>query len=344
MNWEENTPFDLEKLLNELRNLILKADLPQDLRDVLLNDLDLALKCLKKEDILCVLNVLGVIFDKLVAFLLSRPDLCHKIIPILRLINKIQQILLRLPIVGPTGPTGPTGPVGATGATGATGPTGPVGATGATGPTGAVGATGATGPAGATGATGPEGPAGATGATGPVGATGATGPVGATGATGPVGATGATGPVGATGATGPTGPGAPETFAYIYNIGTVEDIPLDGLVPFSNNGLIVGGIAHEPGTPEILINETGIYEITFMVQGDRVNQFALFLNDDLIPGTIYSVGAANIQNTGRVIVSITAPAIISIRNHTSFSPITLETLIGGTQDQVNAAVLIRRIS
>jgi hypothetical protein len=382
LSWDNNSAFDLKELLQELRNLILKADLPKDLREVLLNDLDLALKCLKKDDILCVLNVLGVIFDKLVAFLLSRPDLCAKIIPLLKFINKIQQILLRLPIrvvgaTGATGPTGPTGPVGATGATGATGPTGatgatgPAGATGATGPagaTGAVGATGATGPAGATGATGATGPAGAvgaTGATGPAGATGATGPagavgatgatgpagatgaVGATGATGPAGATGATGPagaVGATGATGPTGPGAPETFAYIYNIGTVEEIPVDGMVPFSNNGLIVGGIAHQPGSTDILISETGVYEITFMVQADRVNQFAVFLDDSLVPGTIYSVGAANIQNTGRVLLSVTAPALITIRNHTSFSPVTLETEIGGTQDQVNAAVLIRRIS
>ncbi|HHT49288.1 MAG TPA: collagen-like protein, partial [Firmicutes bacterium] len=160
----------------------------------------------------------------------------------------------------------------------------------------------------------------------------------ATGATGPAGA------VGATGATGPTGPGAPETFAYIYNIGTVEEIPVDGMVPFSNNGLIVGGIAHQPGSTDILISETGVYEITFMVQADRVNQFAVFLDDSLVPGTIYSVGAANIQNTGRVLLSVTAPALITIRNHTSFSPVTLETEIGGTQDQVNAAVLIRRIS
>ena len=73
LSWDNNSAFDLKELLQELRNLILKADLPKDLREVLLNDLDLALKCLKKDDILCVLNVLGVIFDKLVAFLLSRP-------------------------------------------------------------------------------------------------------------------------------------------------------------------------------------------------------------------------------------------------------------------------------
>lgn len=301
MRGDDQRRFELDELLNELKKRILKADLPHVFKEVLLADAELALKCLEKRDFLCVLNVLGVIFDKLVAFLLKRPDLCEVIIPLLALINKIQQILLRLPlrIVGPTGatgPTGPTGPTGATGATGATGPTGPAGVTGATGPTGAVGATGATGP------------------------------------------------IGATGATGPTGPGAPETFAYIYNTGEVPDIPVDGVVPFSNNGLIVGGIVHPPGSPDIIIEETGVYEITFMVQADRVNQFAIFLDGNLVPGSIYSVGAANIQNTGTVIVEIEAPVLLNIRNFSSFSPVALQTEIGGTRDQVNAALVIRRLS
>ncbi len=312
---------NLRKLLEELAELLEDAKLSRDFRDFIIEDLKLLKRCFKEENILCLINVLGVLFDKLVARLLSCPDLCNVIVPILLLINQIQQILLKFPIsvVGPTGPTGPTGPKGATGATGP------------------AGATGATGPAGATGATGPAGPAGATGATGPAGATGATGPAGATGATGPAGATGATGPI------GPTGPGFPATYAYIYNVDEVS-IPVEADLPFSTNGLIVGGIAHTPGATEIFINETGDYEITFSVQADRVNQFALFLNDVLVPGSIYSIGAANIGNIGSVIISITAPAVLTIRNHTSFNAVTLQTEIGGLQNQVNAAIKIIRLS
>ena len=119
---------------------------------------------------------------------------------------------------------------------------------------------------------------------------------------------------------------------------------MDGVVPFSNNGLIVGGIVHPPGSPDIIIEETGVYEITFMVQADRVNQFAIFLDGNLVPGSIYSVGAANIQNTGTVIVEIEAPVLLNIRNFSSFSPVALQTEIGGTRDQVNAALVIRRLS
>ena len=431
---EPNIP-NLEELLNKIREAIINACFPNDFERTLLEDIELALECLEEEDILCIITVLGVIFDKLVTRLLSCPDLCHVILPIMALINRIQQILLRIPfeIVGPTGPTGATGPRGATGATGATGSvgaTGPRGATGATGPQGIQGVTGATGATGGVGATGPQGATGATGsvgATGPQGTTGAVGPqgiqgvTGATGATGPVGATGprgatgpqgiqgvtgatgpqgiqgiqgatgatggvgatgpqgiqgiqgatgatggvgatgpqgiqgiqgatgatgATGGVGATGATGPsgaTGPGAPATYAYIYNLTEITNLPVEADLPFSNNGLISGGIIHTPGSANIVIEESGTYEIVYSVEADRVNQFALFLNGALIPGSIYGIGAANIHNIGRVIVSVTAPATLTLRNHTSFFPVSLLQPIGGVQVDTNASIRIIRL-
>jgi len=312
---------DLEALLLKIRDGILELKVSGDFRETLLKDINLALECLAEDNILCVLNALGVIVDKLLTELLSCPDLCHQIIPLLTLINQVQQILIRIPIdvVGPTGPTGATGPAGPTGATGPAGPSGP------TGPTGA------TGPAGPTGATGPAGPTGPTGATGPAGPSGPTGP------------TGATGPAGPTGATGPAGAGFPATYAYIYNAVEVLNLAPEENVPFSNNGLIIGNIEHAPGNTDILINESGDYEITFMVMANRVNQFALFLNNELVPGSVYGVGGANIQNTGRVIVSIAAPAVLNVRNHSSFNTVDLEEEVGGTLNQVNASVRIIRL-
>jgi hypothetical protein len=123
----------------------------------------------------------------------------------------------------------------------------------------------------------------------------------------------------------------------------IDNIALEADVPLSTNGLIVGGITHASGSSDIVINTSGTYEITFMVEADRVNQFALFLNDTLIPGTIYGISAANIQNTGRVIVSITAPATLNIRNHTSFQAVSLLANIGGTQADANASIRIIRL-
>jgi len=336
---------DLEALLLKIRDGILELKVSGDFRETLLKDINLALECLAEDNILCVLNALGVIVDKLLTELLSCPDLCHQIIPLLTLINQVQQILIRIPIdvVGPTGPTGATGPAGPTGATGPAGPSGPTGPTGATGPAGPTGATGPAGPTGPTGATGPAGPTGPTGATGPAGPTGPTGATGPAGPSGPTGPTGATGPAGPTGATGPAGAGFPATYAYIYNAVEVLNLAPEENVPFSNNGLIIGNIEHAPGNTDILINESGDYEITFMVMANRVNQFALFLNNELVPGSVYGVGGANIQNTGRVIVSIAAPAVLNVRNHSSFNTVDLEEEVGGTLNQVNASVRIIRL-
>jgi hypothetical protein len=133
-------------------------------------------------------------------------------------------------------------------------------------------------------------------------------------------------------------------YAYIYNTTIVPSIPAETDVPLDTNGLIVGGISHTPGSAEILITSSGVYSIMFTVVADRVNQFALFLNGVLIPGSIYGVGAANVENTGHVIVSITAPATLTIRNHTSFNTVALLQNVDGVQDNVNASIQILRIS
>ena len=263
-------------------------------------------------------------------------------------------------ITGPTGETGPTGPTGPMGATGSTGETGPTGATGAMGETGPTGATGPTGPMGATGITGPTGETGSTGPTGLMGATGSTGetgPTGATGAmgeTGPTGATGPTGPMGATGAIGPTGPigstgatGAAGVgilgYGYVYNL-TAQTIAVEADIPFDSTGLITPDFTHAAGSPIVTITNTGVYAITFSVSGTEPNQFALFRNATLVLGSIYGSGAGTQQNTGQVIVAATAGDVLTVRNHTSAAAVGLASVIGGTQANTNASILIMRVA
>ena len=241
---------------------------------------------------------------------------------------------------GKHGATGATG-VGATGATGATGPsggpTGPTGATGATGTVGNTGATGATGPSG-----GPVGPTGATGATGIAGATGATGPCcsGATGATGPAGATGATGPAGATGTTGTT----VLDFVYVYNLTALSTIAIEADVPFDTNGPITSGFTHAPGDTGINVINSGTYKVHFVVAGVEPNQFAIFVNG--APSayvSVYGSGAGTQPNVGHAILVLSAGDVVTLRNHSSAAAVTLQTLAGGTQTNVNASVIIERL-
>lgn len=140
------------------------------------------------------------------------------------------------------------------------------------------------------------GPIGPTGPTGSTGATGVTG-IGVTGATGPTGPTGATGEDGraATITIGSVITGEPGTPVEVTNSGTDTDAVFDFVIPrgepgggggtldvlatvdpatqspgagtpliFSNNPLVSGtSITHQAGSPDVNINQPGIYQATF---------------------------------------------------------------------------------
>jgi len=184
---------------------------------------------------------------------------------------------------------------------------------------------------------GPTGITGPTGPTGPTGATGVTGPVGATGATSPIG------PTGATGATGATGTNVLSEYAYIYNL-SAQVIAIEADIPFSDNGIIVGTITHAPGTSTIQIGSAGDYSVWFYANGVEPNQFTLFQNGAPVEGSVYGSGAGTQGNNGMVIIRAAAGDILTVRNHSSASAITLQTLAGGTQINSNASILIQKLS
>jgi len=96
------------------------------------------------------------------------------------------------------------------------------------------------------------------------------------------------GPIGQTGATGPAGPagGGLFQYAFIYNL-LAQGVPIGAAVTFDTNGPITPGITHAQGSANINIESPGIYKVTFSVSGTEPNQFALFRNGALVPGTIY---------------------------------------------------------
>jgi hypothetical protein len=221
---------------------------------------------------------------------------------------------------------------------------GPRGATGPQGPRGLKGSTGATGPAGPAGpAGGPAGPAGAPGPQGAQGTTGAAGPAGPTGATGATGATGGPGPVGPVGATGATGSNGLAEYAYVYNL-NAEVVPIEADITFSTNGVLTAGITHAPGTAGIQIVNAGTYKIAFSVSGVEPSQMAVFENGGFVAGTVYGSGAGTQQNNGQAIIVIAAGDVLTIRNHSSAAAVTLQTLAGGTQTNVNASVTIEKLA
>lgn len=235
------------------------------------------------------------------------------------------------------------GVAGDTGATGAQGATGSQGVAGDRGATGSQGATGSAGPAGPQG---PQGVPGATGATGAQGATGSQGVPGDTGATGSQGATGsvgATGPSGPAGATGPAGTNGLAEYGYVFNR-TAQTIERGADIPFDSNGPLSPGIIHAPGDARIEFVNAGLYEVTFSVSGTEPNQFALFLNGAAVDGTVYGSGAGTQQNTGQAIIKVGAGDVLTVTNYLSDAAVGLASPIGGTQEAVNASVVIEKLA
>lgn len=132
-------------------------------------------------------------------------------------------------------------------------------------------------------------------------------------------------------------------YGYIYNL-TPQTVPIEADVLFDSNGLMTPGIVHTLGTSQIMINVPGDYEVTFSVSGTEPNQFALFLNGSLVPGTVYGSGAGTQQNNGQAIIAIVANDVLTLRNHSSAAAVGLASVIGGTQANVNASIVIKMLN
>lgn len=131
--------------------------------------------------------------------------------------------------------------------------------------------------------------------------------------------------------------------AFIYNV-SPQTVPVESDVIFDTNGILSPGITHALGTSQIAVTNPGNYEVTFSVSGVEPNQFALFLNGASVTGTVYGSGAGTQQNQGQAIIALTANDILTLRNRSSAAAVTLQTLAGGTQINVNASVIVKKLS
>lgn len=209
---------------------------------------------------------------------------------------------------------------------------------------GEQGPVGPQGPIGPTGADGIQGPVGPQGEIGPIGPQGEIGPQGIQGPIGPVGPQGIEGPVGPTGATGPQGPiadGPIPVYAYAYNT-TSQTVAIGEDVDFATNGLI-GGITHVAGTSAFIVNESGIYEILFSTTTTGPNQFSLTLNGSAIVGSTFGNAQTTPVTAGMIVTNINAGDVITLRNFTSAEVVTLDTATGGTAENTNASIIIKKI-
>jgi hypothetical protein len=121
-------------------------------------------------------------------------------------------------------------------------------------------------------------------------------------------------------------------------------VPID-LTPvtFDSNGPLLG-ITHAPGNAGIVVTSAGTYSIRFSVSGVESGQFAIFVNGAPAAGTVYGSGAGTQQDDGQALITLSANDVLTLVNHSSASAVTLQTLAGGTQTNVNASILIEELS
>jgi hypothetical protein len=155
-------------------------------------------------------------------------------------------------------------------------------------------------------------------------------------------ATGPRGVVGPPGKVGPPGPVGDPSYAYVYNV-SAETVSQGAAVVFDTNGAMKG-VTHVPGQPDIDVTSTGTYAISFSVSGVEPSQFSLTDNGTVVPGSRYGSGAGTQQNSGEIIVNLSAGDTVDLVNDTSDTAVTLESLAGGTQANVNASVMIEQVA
>jgi hypothetical protein len=67
------------------------------------------------------------------------------------------------------------------------------------------------------------------------------------------------------------------------------------------------------------------------------------VNGSAIAGGVYGSGAGTQQDNGHAIVHLGVGDVLTLRNHSSAAAVTLQTLAGGTQTNVNASILIEQL-
>jgi hypothetical protein len=130
-------------------------------------------------------------------------------------------------------------------------------------------------------------------------------------------------------------------YAYIYNV-SAQVVAVGAPVLFDRNGLL-SEFEHTEGASEIRVLSAGIYTVEFSISGTEPNQFAIFVNRNLVPGSIYGSGAGTQQNNGQITLELALEDVLSLVNYSSAAAVGLASKIGGTQANVNASVRIQKI-
>lgn len=86
-------------------------------------------------------------------------------------------------------------------------------------------------------------------------------------------------------------PTIPSAYAYVYNDGR-QTVAASAPILFSSNGVLSDGMTHPVNGNAVTIENAGTYAVWFTMMGTADAQFALFLNDTSVAGTIFGTSPA----------------------------------------------------
>jgi hypothetical protein len=157
------------------------------------------------------------------------------------------------------------------------------------------------------------------------------------------GESGAKGDTGLTGAKGDLGPAAGlSAFGYIY-ASKAQVVEIDAAVVFDSQSDLLN-IQHEMDSSQIFILQAGNYLVSFLITGTEPNQFAIFVNGTVVPGSIYGSGAGTQQNNGQVIVKLGEKDAVTLVNYHSAAAVGLQSSSGGKENNVTASVTLLKLN
>src|SRR5207247_2858648 len=98
-----------------------------------------------------------------------------------------------------------------------------------------------------------------------------------------------------------------------YNT-AAQVIALEADITFNTQG-VASGFSLSSST--IVNTNSGTYKVVFTVSTVEPSQFTLCLNGAPLSGATFGSGAGTQQNTGELIVTLTAGDVLTLRNHSS---------------------------
>ena len=185
---------------------------------------------------------------------------------------------------------------------------------------------------------GPRGHRGHRGHHGPMGVAGETGLQGIQGiqgVQGPQGVQGDQGVQGPQGEQGVQGLSAVNVYSSYYN-DVLQPVIQNGSILFNNSSYTSSDITYNAGVFTLV--KPGSYLITFYINAEQATQIALFLNNSLHFGSTFNTAAGS-----TVITTVLPNQILSLINTTN-GPITLTNNNNGSQNGVNAYIVINKFA